>query len=809
MVTPVRVVGLLNIVTAHLASVCVSGLSVSVVHAQALQVPLPVELSIPSHEHVGRPPVNLSPDGRWVAHTYSSGEPERFDEGTVGFAYSPTGVPPLGGMRPHARLTEVETGETVELGDPRGSSWAPVWSPDGERVAFYSDQDGEAGLWVWGKRTRRATRFPGVIVRPYFGWEAARWSHDSRYMLVKILAEGMTVAQANTRINQQATRSESPSTESEEEPSVTVRRFPVAEAAAGTPAAAPRPRSISEDVVDLALLDTERHTVTRIVERVAILWYAFSPDGRRVAYVQNKGLAPSGVWWTTDLVIVDLATGRSNSLVEDVPFRYGLGVSWSPDGRYLAYVPSGPSTAGDCVVVSVEDGRSIMLGGDHGPSFDQGDDRPPLWDAVGENIITLADGKLWRLDATGEQGPKSYRVPGRIITGVVSPHGGSVAWSGGDRGHAWVVTRSEDSLNSGIWRIDLESGESHPAVEEIGTYSGQFYNLDAVDSPSRIALVAEDVQRTAEIWTLDISSKRLRRATHLNAASDRYALGTTRLIEWTTVDGGTLKGTLLLPPDYSEDRRYPLVVWVYGSPLGELTGSNAASRFALGWGTGTFNFHVLATRGYAVLYPDTPLRQGRQISDLTRTVIPAVDRAIDLGIADPERLAVMGQSYGSYSALALITQTQRFKAAVISAVSLHPDLVSAYVADPFMTGYFESGQGNLGGTPWEYRERYLANSPIYFFDRIATPLLMAHGTRDSYFPGDPLAAPNSIFTALQRLEKQVELRVYEGEGHVLQRKANVIDFWHRRLEFLAEHLDIALDDTGAILFEDVSAKSRN
>lgn len=68
-----------------------------------------------------------------------------------------------------------------------------------------------------------------------------------------------------------------------------------------------------------------------------------------------------------------------------------------------------------------------------------------------------------------------------------------------------------------------------------------------------------------------------------------------------------------------------------------------------------------ATRGYAVLLPDAPLRQGTPVLDLSKTILPGVDRIVELGIADPQRLALWGNSYGGYSTMALITQTPRFK----------------------------------------------------------------------------------------------------------------------------------------------------
>src|SRR6185437_12751870 len=105
---------------------------------------------------------------------------------------------------------------------------------------------------------------------------------------------------------------------------------------------------------------------------------------------------------------------------------------------------------------------------------------------------------------------------------------------------------------------------------------------------------------------------------------------------------------------------------------------------------------------------------GTPMVDLAKTVLPGVNQVIDMGIADPERLGIFGHSYGGYSALALISQTTRFKAAVMSAG--FGDLMALYGemdgnGSAFGTALAEGGQGLMGGPPWEFRERYIENSP--------------------------------------------------------------------------------------------------
>jgi dipeptidyl aminopeptidase/acylaminoacyl peptidase len=128
---------------------------------------------------------------------------------------------------------------------------------------------------------------------------------------------------------------------------------------------------------------------------------------------------------------------------------------------------------------------------------------------------------------------------------------------------------------------------------------------------------------------------------------------------------------------------------------------------------------------------------------------------------------------------------------VITACVIHPDLPAAFTemtptGDVAWAGYFEHGQGGMSGTPWQYPDRYRENSPLLHFDRIETPLLIGQGEKDGR-----LVASDAVFVALKRLGKPVEYRIYENEGHVMTGKANVVDFWNRRLEFLERYLNVS------------------
>jgi dipeptidyl aminopeptidase/acylaminoacyl peptidase len=778
--------------------------------AARVREPLPIETAADSLGHNGRSPIALSPDGQWVAHTVETAD-------TIPRAshqYSATGFPLAeGDSRMQATVTSVKTGESLPLGSPKSSSWAAVWSPDGSRVAFYSDEGGEPGLWIWSMATRKAERFPEVLARPFFGYEIVRWSSDGKRILCKIVPSGMSLAEI-TALGTSLEEKRKFEKVAPGKPSVIVKTSEPPDK--NKPAGETKPKTMGDvawGIADLGLLDLTTHKVTRLVERQSIRFYGFSPDEKSVACTVLKGWQENSQQPAYDIDVIDLGTNARRTIATQVTLGYGIEWNWTPDGKGIAYIPSGISgkkTAGPIVVVPVAGGETRTLKAEGVPSFDPGEgEYAPVMDERGANFYAVGDGGLWRVDAATGKGAAVGKIPGWKIVSLVQPFGRGTLLSADGR-TAWVMARLsgtdptasgdfavlQDGGKSGIFAVDVVAGTSRPILQESKSYMAIF-NLDGSPKTGDVVFAATDQQHLHDLWAVSTRDGKARQVTHLNSDMDRYELGQARLIEWRSMSGQPLKGALLLPPGYQAGQRLPLVVFVYGGDYG----SRYLNRFGF-WGLATFNCHVLATRGYAVLAPDAPIRDGMPMEDLMGTVMPGVNAAIDQGYADPDRLAVMGQSYGSYCTLALITQTNRFKAAIITAAVLHPDLFADYLSEGSI-GYYEKGQGNMHGTIWEQRDRYFRNSPIFLFDRIETPLLIGQGTNDAR-----LTAPDAIFVALQRLGKNAEYRLYEAEGHVISQRPNVLDFWNRRLDFLADNLDLVRDEKGKVVFDGGRAKSR-
>lgn len=776
--------------------------------------PLPVTAALTLRAHNGRSPINLSPDGEWLAHTIRSAE--RVPRGASS-AFADTGFPfAEGDSRMEATLTNLGTGETILLGAPDASSWAPAWSPDGSRVAFYSDEGGTAALWIWRRDSGSAHRVGDATVRPFFGFEAPRWDAVGARLLVKLLPEGADLAEANALLSRpvrgaRLAEGEGPNAN---EPEVTVRLSSAAAAtsagaATSTPGASAAPagddpleRRRRGMASDLAILHVDSGRLERIVRARNLTLYAFSPDGSRVAYSADGGYDADAQQALFDMHVVELASSSDRSLATAVPLRYGIEWSWSPDGSALAWTLSGTTTEAPdgagrgVVVVTMPDGQPRRLAAE-APHLSPGEGEvPPIWSADGSAIYGIGGGALWKIETRSGEASEAVSVDGWALRHLVTPAFASpTAWSDDAEDTLWAFGRADHGEGTGLFAVNAGTGEAALRMADVRAGSSVF-SIAASDATGQILFTASGQQQPGELFAVDtraatspadLDSEAVRRVSSINGELRRYALGESRLLRFRSARGEDLAASVLLPPGHSGGP-LPTVVWVYGGS----NGSEAVHRFGLWSSSAVFNMHVLASRGYAVLYPDAPVRTGHTTEDLEAAIVPAVDAAVAAGIADPDRLAIMGQSYGSLNTLALLTRTKRFHAAVITAAVLHPDLFADYLRDR-NTGYYESGQGDMGGTIWEYPERYRENSPIFDFEEIDTPLLIGQGELD----GD-LVPAEAIFSALERLGKHVEYRVYGGESHVITGAANVIDFWQRRLEFLAECLRLEVAADGSV-----------
>lgn len=744
-------------------------------------IPLRAEDLLDARQFGFLSPVQFSPDGKWLAFAVVGPKTDA-DKKTV---HTPkdalnTGVP-LIVVGQDIWLADAEGEVMRNLTAGRGSNWAPKWSPDGHYLAFLSDRDGggQPKVWIWDTEKNELRKVSDVYVRA----EEIQWMADSKSLLVTLLAEQFTPAEYAEHLSRPS--SLAPEEKAPRGSTVLVYR--------STPEAATKamedqsgPWSLDYALRDLAKVGVQSGSVERIETSRRITSYAISPDGAAIAFTSPKRFERAGSQQTVfDIFVLDLHSRTNRTVASDIRLDLKASAfSWSPDSSFLAYHVGGIDGDGDLYIVDTRTGETRII---RLPPNQRSRDveRPPLWDLEGKFIYFISQGAIWRAAVENTSAAQFATVPERRVLAIVASSR-DVLWSPDGGKSIVAITDDSEAKQSGFCSIDLKTGTSTRLLEH-----GQCYvcalqpEFVAVSSDGRtLAYFANDAEHDIDLWLTTADFRRSQRITHLNPQFDKYQMGSGRLIQWSSLDGEPLKGALLLPASYEAGKRYPLIVSVYGGA------SRSDHLHYFGLDVGVFNFQLLATRGYAVLLPDAPQHLGTPMGDLAKTVLPGVNKAVEMGIADPERLGIIGHSYGGYSALALIAQTQRFKAGVMSAG--YGDLVASYgeMADDgtaYGIAFEEGGQGLMGGTPWQFRDRYVENSPIFYLDRITTPLLIVHGGGDRAV--DPFLSAE-VFVGLRRLRKEVEYAEYRGEDHaeLTWSYENQLDYCERMIGWFDLHL---------------------
>jgi dipeptidyl aminopeptidase/acylaminoacyl peptidase len=219
-------------------------------------------------------------------------------------------------------------------------------------------------------------------------------------------------------------------------------------------------------------------------------------------------------------------------------------------------------------------------------------------------------------------------------------------------------------------------------------------------------------------------------------------------VEWTSANGEELDGLLYKPENFDPSQQYPMITYFY-----EQYSDRLHSHYAPQPHRSIINFTFYASRGYLVFVPDIHYEEGYPGESAMQSVMPGVTSLIEKGFVDRDNIGVQGHSWGGYQIAYMVTRTNLFAAAEAGApVS---NMVSAYGGIRWGSGMgrmfqYEDTQSRIGGSLWDAPMRYLQNSPIFWADRIETPLLMMHNDQDGAVPWEQGI---ELFVALRRLGK--------------------------------------------------------
>ncbi|WP_372786017.1 prolyl oligopeptidase family serine peptidase [Phenylobacterium sp.] len=565
-----------------------------------------------------------------------------------------------------------------------------------------------------------------------------------------------------------------------------------------------------------------------------------APDGRHIAFTEAGAdirlaadqpvQGPNGTAWHHErLGIVDLADHHVLHPCPDQDVSGEL-LSWSASGRrLLAFArPDGaPLSAGRLATVSSEGQMEVLALGDAKPVLherpegaraawlgevpavlvrragrqdwiavmDGGtrvlteglDAVPDNLQPVGDSAIGVANGHAWRFTATGAT---PLKVGDDVRAMPTSPF-----WEArlGSNPPVTVEQVTLQSTNGGVAQLSAVSPVATSAAVRLPDTS--FRVQAAAPGRGEFAAISVDARgvtrlnlRVGSVWTLlDAANLRQRDVDPLRAIPVRTSA---------PASGGAPGGWLYLPAPGAVGAAPPLVIVPYPGQR------RAAPSTLADYGESymTPSIPVLLGAGYAVLVPSLPLSQGEEPSvGVGAKVLEVVDAAAAQypGAFDSRRLALWGHSLGGYGVVAIITQTNRIRAAIEMAGPM--DMVgmwgsfqaSARVDSSEGTGisgeigWAEDSQGAMGGPPWRNPARYVRDTLVFHADRIHTPLLIIQGDQDHV----PMAQGEEIFSALFRQDRDAVLLTYWGEEHILYSPGNVRDAYRRGLAWLADNLD--------------------
>jgi dipeptidyl aminopeptidase/acylaminoacyl peptidase len=545
----------------------------------------------------------------------------------------------------------------------------------------------------------------------------------------------------------------------------------------------------------------------------------WSPDGKTLAFLSDRGEHPQ--------VYVMPADGG-----EPEPLTQGKNAvsafEWSPDGRSVAFLAPEPPTEAeekrvkdkdDARVVGADDRRARLwlitvadrkvrqltsgawqviafrwapdgnrlfaLATDQPDSTEWGFHLLAVARAGGDvktvlappgpvgNLRVAPDGKSLSFTAPRGDGPLPHDLcllplaggsPRNLTAGCLDRPVEAYAWLPDGR----LLTVVEDGFRNRACMVTAD-GKSEPLegirVNPTGPVARAKGGL--------LAFVGQTATQLPEVWLLPPGGK-AEPVTRLNAGFPAAGLVRPEYYRYASFDGKPIEAALFR---HAGAGRAPLVVLVHGGPTGR-------------WRDGYFSWaQLLASRGYAVFCPNIRGSTGYGWDFLTsnrgdwgggdfKDVMAGVDDLVRRGVADPDRLGIGGWSYGGYMAAWAVTQTRRFKAAVVGACM-------SDVAGEFGTETSAAYDRWFYGVPYENLDGFVKSSPITHVKNARTPALILHGENDRT---DPIGQAQQLHRALRHYGVECEFVVYPREGHGLGEEKHSLDCLRRIVRWFDAHL---------------------
>ena len=626
-----------------------------------------------------------------------------------------------------------------------GEGIAPLWAPDGKKLAFYSTRSGARQLWVWDRgedNPKQITKFedgidPDPSTRISGGVEDAfrySWAPDGS----TIIFPSRVAYPASRAIGNQDNPKRNGNDVDVRGPIVLTKSTPHSATLSGV---------MGERVVASGV-----------------------PEVRRAKTISLRDFEPGTEYWN-QLFEIDLLRHAVRQLTS-APKNY-FHPAHAPDGVRLAVIAMEGSLTdlGDQNVALIEwnltNDTERIIRADSRIKY------KPRWSSSSNTIAYLSLGDLFDKPVVDLMDANTGDFLHRVSKFDRHIYDFAILSDAAPEKRASIVVRYKDGVSTKLGLLDAEAGK----IEDLSGKSSLPHRVTSFSVAANGQLIwrqTDPTHLTTIIHaTVGSPPEILKR---LNGEAKAFALGEVKTVSWRDKFGRTKEGSVLLPSNYDASRRYPVIVDVYPQRDGADWSNPIASNYAwASWGFVVFRPAPRAPHAWVNPWKSFEKREEAMRSKgwelATDDVESGLDELVRQGIADPNAICLYGHSNGGAVVAQLIGQTDRFACAVIVAPAM-----TNWVRFPLLNPEFDDWiERWAGGVALENAvDEYIALSPVFRLQNVTTPVLIAVGDNDRSF----LLNSVEVYNRLRQNNAEVTLLRYPNQGHIFRGDA-LEDFWTR------------------------------
>jgi dipeptidyl aminopeptidase/acylaminoacyl peptidase len=492
-----------------------------------------------------------------------------------------------------------------------------------------------------------------------------------------------------------------------------------------------------------------------------------------------------------DLYIIDITTGTAKLVTKG---EYMSSYSLSPEGNFFVWYNNSDKNwyslnIPEEKVVSLTEGMNISFA-------DELHDSPSMASSYGNGGWTEEDKAIfiydrydiWKFDPTAKKSPLNFTEGKGKAEGITfritrpdRDFRDSEPFA--EKSEFIFTAFNNKTKESGFYSKDLKSRK--PVLKEWTLEPFSFSSLKMSKTGKELVYVKANFSNSPDIWISKENFKNQIKVSDINPQQKDYNWGTVELVNWKSATGIELEGLLYKPENFDPSKKYPMLVYFYerNSHLLYSYRAPAPSR-------STINIPYFVSNEYIVFIPDIAYEIGHPGKSAIDCIVPGVKMLCENSWVDSDNVAIQGQSWGGYQVAYMITKPETFKWKAGGAGAPVSNMTSAYGGIRWGSGMvrqfqYEHTQSRIGKTLWEAPELYIENSPLFFADKVETPLLIMHNDADDAVPW---YQGIEYFTALRRLGKPVWMLQYNNEVHNLSKRVNAKDLSIRLAQFFDHYL---------------------